>query len=150
MIAIIVYDTEIYEDYDEHFDNTVSNISPVTSQDGEEAKNKVPAPTPKQEYTPCDKKSTLYVSNENKIMEYNTIINSNYSNPFYIKKIPKSNLFLVIILTDSENQPDEIQPPLKPEQIIYGPSFPCYKLNMSFFERRRLEECFVEHANVMH
>lgn len=116
-------------------------------QDGEEPDKTFPKPIPEPKYTPCDKKSTLYISNQDKIMEYNTEISSNYSDPFYIKKIPKSNLFLVIILTKDTSQ--EITPPLKPEQIIYGPEFPCYKLNMSFFERRRLDECFVKHENVM-
>lgn len=81
-------------------------------------------------------------------MEYNTEINSNYSRPFHIKKIPKSNLFMVVIKFGSYKIQDR-KPPLAPERILYDVDFPCYKKNMSFLERRRLEECFVEHANVI-
>lgn len=79
-------------------------------------------------------------------MKTNTEIHLNYSRPFHIKKIPKSNLFIVIIKVMYPTH--DRKPPLRPEQISYDTEFPCYKLNMSFLERRRLEECFVEHANV--
>uniref|UniRef100_A0A1A9WAF6 Uncharacterized protein n=1 Tax=Glossina brevipalpis TaxID=37001 RepID=A0A1A9WAF6_9MUSC len=35
----------------------------------------------------------------------------------------------------------------KPQPIEYETEFPCYKLNMSFNERRRIEECYTEHPD---
>lgn len=118
----------------------------MTHVEGEEPEKIFPTPKPEPKYTPCDKKATLYISNEEEVMNANTEIYMNYSRPFHIKKIPKSNLFLIIIKVMYSEQVRK--PPLRPERISYDTEFPCYKLNMSFFERRRLEECFVEHANV--
>ncbi|KAL5289197.1 CACNA2D4.2 family protein [Megaselia abdita] len=133
------------DDYDETVVITSSVKKPVTHADGEEPEKIFPTPKPEPKYTPCDKKSTLYISNEEEVMKCNTEIHLNYSRPFHIKKIPKSNLFIVIIKVMYSTQVRK--PPLRPEQISYDTPFPCYKLNMSFLERRRLEECFVENAN---
>lgn len=113
----------------------------------EDAGKLFPEPEPEPKYIPCDKKSTLYISNDTKIMEYNTEINSNYSDPFHIKKIPKSNLFMVVIKFERSTQ--DRKPPLAPERIFYDVDFPCYKKEMCKLPRRRLEECFVQHVNVI-
>ena len=116
--------------------------------EGEEPEKIFPTPTPEPVFEPCDKKSTLYSANETKVRKIKTEIHLNYSRAFHIKIIPKSNLFLVVVKSNDNQM--LIKPPSKPEKIIYDDhsDHPCYKLNMSFLLRRRIEECYVNHEDV--
>lgn len=70
--------------------------------------------------------------------------------PFYVNRIPNSNLLLIVInkislTTESTSssgilstEPIEMETGLK-----YGVVHPCHKLYMNTLPRRRLDECFV-------
>ncbi|XP_053958042.1 voltage-dependent calcium channel subunit alpha-2/delta-3 [Anastrepha ludens] len=98
---------------------------------------------PEPVYTPCDTGSTLYVLQPNSLEDINDYIKVPYSRPFYLKKIPNTNLLLVVVnvLMPSKG----IRLSTEPQRLEYAKEFPCYKFNMSFYERRRLEECFTQH-----
>lgn len=104
-------------------------------------------PPPPPSYVPCDTETTLYVLQPNKLDGINEQITSNISRSFYAKKIPNSNLLLIVIDVLMRYKGDQ-RLSVKPKPIEYDLEFPCYKLNMSFYERRRIEECFTEHKDV--
>lgn len=68
--------------------------------------------------------------------------------PFYIVKIPHSNLLLVVV----ENAAAEDQHAkfaTSPQDIVYeGIKNPCQKLILNDLERRRLAGCYNEHPMV--
>lgn len=103
-------------------------------------------PEPPPVYEPCDKVTTLYNLQPNAVEGITDAIRMPNVRPFYIKKIPRTNLLLVVInvLMPSKGTKKTTEP----QRIIYPTDFPCYKLNMSFYERRRIEECFTEHPEV--
>ncbi|XP_067621341.1 voltage-dependent calcium channel subunit alpha-2/delta-3 [Eurosta solidaginis] len=98
---------------------------------------------PEPVYTPCDTRSTLYVLQPNSLEGINDYIKVPYSRPFYLKKIPNTNLLLVVVNVLMPSKGMRLS--TEPERLNYDKVFPCYKLNMSFYERRRIEECFTQH-----
>ena len=97
-------------------------------------------------YEACDKVVTLYNLQPNTLEGITDAIKMPNVRPFYIKKIPRTNLLLVVInvLMPSKGTKKTTEP----QRQVYDTLFPCYKLNMSFYERRRIEECFTEHPEV--
>jgi len=65
--------------------------------------------------------------------------------PFYVNRIPRSNLLLVVInamhsMNDMKLSTEPVELDVETE---YGVEKPCHKLYMNSLERRRLDECFV-------
>ncbi|XP_055387226.1 voltage-dependent calcium channel subunit alpha-2/delta-3 [Condylostylus longicornis] len=143
--AIPFYDEESNQDYDEIIQHSPKQKKHY-DEDGEEEYIK-----PKQpivEYRSCDKESHLYILQQQDLFDnikYNAALEKNYSRPFHIKRIPKSNLLLVVVKMLYNKEPR--RPSTEPKEILYDIPFPCYKLNLSFLERRRLTECYTHHEN---
>lgn len=128
-------------------------------------------------YYPCDKKSNLYLLQQERFLKGNPppskgpATKSSYSRygfvslleppfnfiycissfilfcrPFYFKRIPHSNLLMVII--DTGFQTKNIVLKASPEKIVYDVDFPCHKLELNKLECRRLDECYTEHPDV--
>ncbi|XP_037825426.1 voltage-dependent calcium channel subunit alpha-2/delta-3 [Lucilia sericata] len=140
------YNDDIEDDYDAGGfgrDNFASMQPKPKEEDEDEMIFNEPEPPPV--YEPCDKVTTLYNLQPNSVEGINDAIRLPTVRPFYIKKIPRTNLLLVVInvLMPSKGTKKTTEP----QRLIYPKEFPCYKLNMSFYERRRIEECFTEHPD---
>ncbi|XP_060667077.1 voltage-dependent calcium channel subunit alpha-2/delta-3 [Drosophila nasuta] len=115
-------------------------------EDGDDGDAIFQAPEPEPKYTPCDMQSTLYSLQPESLVGINDYVTVPSTRPFLVKKIPYSNLLLVVVnvLMPSRN----VRLTTEPTRITsYESAYPCYKLNMSFYERRRIEECFTVHDN---
>lgn len=142
---ISVYDDDD-DDYDEGLQQSIGARKTAKLLEGDEEEKIFPTPPPPPKYHHCDTKSTLYILQEKTVMQFNSALQTNYSRPFHVKRIPKSNLILVIVKVMYSTEPRKLS--THPVPIFYDTEFPCYKLNMSFLERRRIEECFTEHPDV--
>ncbi|XP_037958547.1 voltage-dependent calcium channel subunit alpha-2/delta-3 [Teleopsis dalmanni] len=136
------YFDEIDDDY-EPVPETFAGQQPKTKEITEDGELIFQEPEPEPVYSPCDMKSTLYALQPNSLEGINDYIKMPNSRPFYLKKIPNTNLLLVVVnvLMPSKG----VRLTTEPQIIEYDAEFPCYKLNMSFYERRRIEECYTEH-----
>lgn len=66
--------------------------------------------------------------------------------PYFFKRIPYSNLLLVVVNAEHQScNPDMTSSPV---EIVYEQEFPCHKLKLNDLPRRRLDECFTEHPDV--
>lgn len=137
---------EIEDDYDAVPDNFAGGQSLETdlNEDGELIFQN---PEPQPVYLPCDTKSTLYAFKTDALDDVNDYIKVPNSRPFYVKKIPHSNLLLIVINVLMPSKGTRLT--TEPQPIEYDTEFPCYKLNMSFYERRRIEECYSDHPDVI-
>lgn len=70
-----------------------------------------------------------------------------YFRPFFFKRIPYSNLLLVVI-DAAHSTCNRIVSSALTEIKYEDEEFPCYKLNLNDLPRRRLDECFTEHPEV--
>ncbi|XP_075149778.1 ca[2+] channel Muscle-specific alpha2/delta subunit [Haematobia irritans] len=139
-----------YLDYDENSEEDYSNINepylpdkPKGDADGDEKEHIFHEPPPEPVYVPCDKIATLYTLDPVEVQKERDFTHLPNSRPFHVKKIPNSNLLLIVIdvLKPSKGT---INLSVEPKPVEYDNEFPCYKLNMSFYKRRRIEECFTE------
>lgn len=121
---------------------------PDDEKPGEDSKQKV------INYRACDNSSTLYTLNldndDFKTDTYKHETSYIKSRPYFIKRIPRSNLLLVVVNStfppvDPNRKNNETTEPV---EIVYDSEFPCHKLNLNDLPRRRLEECFTEHPDV--
>ncbi|KAL9929271.1 ca[2+] channel Muscle-specific alpha2/delta subunit [Glossina fuscipes fuscipes] len=138
------YLDEIEDDY-EAVPDSFSGAQQKTKEINEEGELIFQEPEPPPVYINCDKQSTLYSLQPNSLEGINDYIKVPNSRPFYLKKIPNTNLLLVVVnvLMPSKG----VRLTTEPQPIEYETEFPCYKLNMSFYERRRIEECYTEHPD---
>lgn len=115
--------------------------------DGDEKEHVFHEPPPEPVFVPCDKIVKLYTLDPVEVQKDRDFTHLPNSRPFHVKKIPNSNLLLIVIdvLKPSKGN---IGMSVEPQMVVYDTEFPCYKLNMSFFKRRRIEECFTEDENV--
>lgn len=115
--------------------------------DGDDGEAIFQEPEPEPIYKPCDMRSTLYALQPSALVGINDFINVSSTRPFLIKKIPNSNLVMVVVNVLMPSR--SVRLTTEPQRITeYEEEFPCYKLNMSFYDRRRIEECFTEHEDV--
>lgn len=147
-----VHFTVIIGDYDENDDDyphgygtygTEVKTKPTEDEEVEKLFKELP---PDPVYIPCDQVVTLYSLQPNALEGINDKINVGTSRPFWLKKIPHSNLLLIVIEVLRPSKGTKLTTERK--IIAYEKEFPCYKLNMSFYDRRRIEECFTEHKDV--
>ncbi|CAL7949540.1 unnamed protein product [Xylocopa violacea] len=115
----------------------------------EDAPDPPPPPRPYLYHYPCDQKRTLYMMN-NTIAGRGITNHSDYcSRPFYARRVPHTNLLLVIIdaMYPTCYKRLEITPVnISPLEYANGSdSAPCHKIPLNDLKRRRLEGCFTEH-----
>ncbi|KAH8323327.1 hypothetical protein KR067_005091 [Drosophila pandora] len=136
------YTDEIEDEYVAVGDGGKASASkPKSDDDDEDALFDEPEPDPV--YKPCDMRSTLYVLQPNSLVGINDQVVAPSTRPFFVKKIPNSNLVLVVVNVLMPSR--SIRLTTEPQRMNYQTNFPCYKLNMSFYERRRIEECYTMH-----
>ncbi|XP_023032149.1 voltage-dependent calcium channel subunit alpha-2/delta-3 [Drosophila willistoni] len=139
------YTDEIEDEYVAVGDSNAGSAGkPKEDSDDDDALFQEPEEEPT--YKPCDMRSTLYALQPAKLLAFNDYIEAPSTRPFLVKKIPNSNLLLVVVnvLMPTRN----IRLTTEPQRILeYSQEFPCYKLNMSFYERRRLEDCYTKHKD---
>lgn len=103
-------------------------------------------------YYACDNASTLYMLNldsENfKVNNYKHETSNKMSKPYFIKRIPRSNLLLVVVNSTYPAEDEYYKETTEPITINYNVDFPCHKLSLNDLPRMRLEECFTEHPDV--
>ncbi|XP_037048766.1 voltage-dependent calcium channel subunit alpha-2/delta-3 [Bradysia coprophila] len=121
---------------------------PIATDDGKVVRE----PEIKKEkiYRACDKKSDLFILQQNLFIQGGNVLPSygktSYSRPYFFKRIPYSNLILVVV--NHEHQSGNQYLTASPVILDYEHAvFPCYKLSMNSYERRRLDECFTEHPD---
>uniref|UniRef100_A0A1A9WBW9 VWFA domain-containing protein n=1 Tax=Glossina brevipalpis TaxID=37001 RepID=A0A1A9WBW9_9MUSC len=143
-MVVLEYLDEIEDDY-EAVPDSFSGVQQKTKEINEEGELIFQEPEPPPVYINCDKQSTLFSLQPNSLEGINDYIKVPNSRPFYLKKIPNTNLLLVVVnvLMPSKG----VRLTTEPQPIEYETEFPCYKLNMSFYERRRIEECYTEHPD---
>lgn len=93
----------------------------------------------------CDTKRDLYVVNSNIFLpghKYDEkTIEGSRAPPYYIKRIPNSNLILVAVNATVRFSDMVFQ--VKTEEIVYvNITSPCQKLNLNNLTRRRLSGCY--------
>ncbi|XP_034669004.1 voltage-dependent calcium channel subunit alpha-2/delta-3 [Drosophila subobscura] len=124
--------------------NSGGAAKPKEDSDDDDALFQEPEPDPI--YHPCDMRSTLYALQPAALIGINDFVEVPSTRPFLVKKIPNSNLLLVVVNVLMPSR--SVRLTTEPQPILeYSKEFPCYKLNMSFYERRRIEECYTEHEN---
>ncbi|KAH8273978.1 hypothetical protein KR044_006824 [Drosophila immigrans] len=124
--------------------NSPSATKPKEDGDDGEAIFQEPAPEPV--YKPCDMRSTLYSLQPESLVGINDYVEVPSTRKFLVKKIPNSNLVLVVVNVLMPSR--SVRLTTEPMRITsYESEYPCYKLNMSFYERRRIEECYTEHED---
>ncbi|XP_055595759.1 voltage-dependent calcium channel subunit alpha-2/delta-3 [Uranotaenia lowii] len=106
-------------------------------------------------YKTCDKKSNLYVMQQDKFIKGDGFIYESMPanpmellhRPYFAKRIPRSNLLMIIV--ENEYPSDRVILSAAPQVINHNitEGLPCVKTRLNFLPRRRLEECFTEHAN---
>ncbi|XP_030376767.1 voltage-dependent calcium channel subunit alpha-2/delta-3 [Scaptodrosophila lebanonensis] len=115
-------------------------------EESDEGDAKFQEPEPEPIYKPCDMRSTLYALQPKALDKINDVIEMPSTRPFLVKKITNSNLVLIVVNVLMPSRVVHLT--TEPQRIEdYELDFPCYKLNMSFYERRRIEECFTEHPD---
>lgn len=115
-------------------------------EDGDDGEAVFQEPEPEPIYKPCDMRSTLYSLQPESLVDINDYVEMPSTRPFLVKKIPNSNLVLVVVNVLMPSR--SVRLTTEPMQITsYESEYPCYKLNMSFYERRRIEECYTEHED---
>ena len=139
------YTDEIDDDYDAVPD-AFPGQQPKPKEITEDGKIIFQEKEPEPIYSACDTKTTLYVLEPNALDGINDFIKTPNSRPFYLKKIPNTNLLIVVVNVLMPTK--DVRLTTEAQRIEYDLEFPCYKLNMSFYERRRLEECYTEHSDV--
>lgn len=127
-------------------------------------------------YNACDKKSELYVMQQDKFIKGDGFIYESLPSnpaeygfhpssvkdlrndqnirsrllhrPYFAKRIPRSNLLMIIV--ENEYPSDHVVLSAAPQDINYNVSegLPCVKTRLNFLPRRRLEECYTEHPDV--
>ncbi|XP_064542057.1 voltage-dependent calcium channel subunit alpha-2/delta-3 isoform X1 [Drosophila montana] len=113
-------------------------------EDGDDGEAIFQEPEPEPIYKPCDMRSTLYALQPSALMGINDYIEVPSTRPFLVKKIPNTNLVLMVVNVLMPSR--SVRLTTEPQRITdYEEEFPCYKLNMSFYERRRIEECYTRH-----
>ncbi|XP_003707444.1 ca[2+] channel Muscle-specific alpha2/delta subunit isoform X2 [Megachile rotundata] len=115
----------------------------------EDAPAPPPPPRPYNYYYPCDQKRTLYMMNYT-IAEEGITNHSDYcSRPFYARRVPHTNLLLVVVdaMYPTCYKRLEVTPVnISPLEYTNGTeSAPCHKIPLNDLKRRRLEGCFTEH-----
>lgn len=139
------YTDEIEDEYVAVGDGgKASAAKPKEDSDDENAIFDEPKPEPI--YKPCDMRSTLYAFEPSALVPINDWVEAPSTRPFLVKKIPNSNLLLVVVNVLMPSR--SVRLTTEPQRLEYPTPFPCYKLNMSFYERRRIEECYTEHEEV--
>ncbi|XP_017853945.1 voltage-dependent calcium channel subunit alpha-2/delta-3 [Drosophila busckii] len=124
--------------------NTAGAGSPKDDTDDADIIFKEPEPEPI--YEACDMRSTLYALQPSSLNGITDYVEAPSTRPFLVKKIPNSNLLLVVVNVLMPSR--SVHLTTEPQRITnYAQEFPCYKLNMSFYERRRIEECYTEHKD---
>lgn len=150
LIIIIYYRISVYDDYGFESQTTAPRkFRKGQNQEEEDFFNRPKEPVFKEESYPCDKKTNLYILDQQMFIQgkdYGEEVPTNCSKPYFVKRIPKSNLLFVSVnaLFGSCVRKMSVEPQL----ITYNNAFPCNKLNMNFWPRRRLDECFTEHPDV--
>ncbi|KAH8279880.1 hypothetical protein KR054_009426 [Drosophila jambulina] len=138
------YTDEIEDEYVAVGDGGKASASkPKEDSDDENALFDEPEPDPI--YKPCDMRSTLYALEPSALVGINDWVEPPSTRPFLVKKIPNSNLLLVVVNVLMPSR--SVRLTTEPQRLEYPTEFPCYKLNMSFYERRRIEECYTEHED---
>lgn len=74
---------------------------------------------------------------------------------FFVSQIPNSNLLLIVInkINEPARELNTVNVAMTTDAIemvtetTYGEVHPCHKRYMNFFERRRIDECFVSLLN---
>lgn len=97
----------------------------------------------------CDKQSTLYIFNQTKFMKgsgSHTEGPTKCSKPYFVKRIPYSNLLLVTVKAMYPSCSRKLS--TDPEIITYVEDFPCHKLYLNELESRKNEECYTDHPEV--
>lgn len=116
-------------------------------EDGDDGEAIFQEPEPEPIYKPCDMRSTLYALQPSALVGINDYIEVPSTRPFLVKKIPNTNLVLMVVNVLMPSR--SVRLTTEPQRITnYEEEFPCYKLNMSFYERRRIEECYTKHEDV--
>uniref|UniRef100_A0A1B0CZ82 Uncharacterized protein n=1 Tax=Phlebotomus papatasi TaxID=29031 RepID=A0A1B0CZ82_PHLPP len=144
---------EVYDDYDTAtppYDKGPSQkkLRKGQSQEEEDYFNRPKEIKYETFHYACDKQSQLYILNQSMFIQGNGFSGEgprNCSRPYYIKRIPHSNLILVVVNTMYSSCYRFLT--AEPQVILYNVSFPCHKLAMNYLPRRRLEECFTEHPD---
>ncbi|EDW03637.1 GH10400 [Drosophila grimshawi] len=115
-------------------------------EDGDDGEAIFQDPEPEPVYKACDMHSTLYALQPEALIGITDYVEVPSTRPFLVKKIPNTNLVLVVVNVLMPSR--SVRLTTEPQPITdYEEEFPCYKLNMSFYERRRIEECYTEHED---
>ncbi|XP_055640550.1 voltage-dependent calcium channel subunit alpha-2/delta-3 isoform X1 [Toxorhynchites rutilus septentrionalis] len=106
-------------------------------------------------YEPCDKKSELYVMQQDLFIKGDGFIYEQQPanpaqllhRPYFAKRIPRSNLLMIIV--ENEYPSDHVILSAAPQVIHHNDTegLPCVKTRLNFLSRRRLEECYTEHPD---
>lgn len=121
-------------------------------------------------YRACDKKTDLYILQQNMFSTSGQIPSEMISNcaryvdsgfrfrlafivhyhlrrPYNLNRIPYSNLLLVVVNVEISQCSHRVSATAT-EMHYATEEFPCYKLQLNDLPRRRLDECFTEHPDV--
>ncbi|XP_031833886.1 ca[2+] channel Muscle-specific alpha2/delta subunit isoform X3 [Nomia melanderi] len=115
----------------------------------EDAPDPPPPPRPYLIHYPCDQKRTLYMMNYTIAGEGVTNHPDYCSRPFYARRVPHTNLLLVVVdaMYSTCYKRLEVTPVIiSPLEYRNGSEIaPCHKIPLNDLKRRRLEGCFTEH-----
>ncbi|XP_055682880.1 voltage-dependent calcium channel subunit alpha-2/delta-3 [Lutzomyia longipalpis] len=139
---------DVYDDYDTATVPTQRKLRKGQNQEEEDYFNRPKEIKYETKHYSCDKQSQLYLLNQSMFIQGNGFSGEgprNCSRPYYIKRIPHSNLVLVVVNTMYSSCYRLLT--AEPQVIEYNVEFPCHKLAMNYLPRRRLEECFTEHPD---
>uniref|UniRef100_A0A336MH80 CSON014735 protein n=1 Tax=Culicoides sonorensis TaxID=179676 RepID=A0A336MH80_CULSO len=151
-MQLFIEGTETLEEYYDQLDDDYPAEIPQIPE--KKPKKQETVQPQKTKYEPhfysCDNSSTLYILQQNnpkigKGNNYYHKTSTEGSKPYFIKRIPRSNLLLVVVNSSYPSEDPYYKETTEPVTINYIEPFPCHKLNLNDLPRRRLEECFTEH-----
>ncbi|XP_052896426.1 voltage-dependent calcium channel subunit alpha-2/delta-3 [Anopheles moucheti] len=142
-------------EYDDYDDTRPSKPKKIHVDEEEEYFNRPKEIKKEIVYEPCDKKSNLYVMQQDKFINGAGFfyeppplpLEEPLYQPYFAKRIPRSNLLMIIV--ENEYKVDRVVLSAQPEVIAHNESeaLPCVKTKLNFLHRRRLEECYTEHPD---
>ncbi|XP_038110145.1 voltage-dependent calcium channel subunit alpha-2/delta-3 isoform X2 [Culex quinquefasciatus] len=149
------YDAEDYDESDYSDLTRPKKPKKIVVNEEEEYFNRPKEIRTETVYNACDKKSELYVMQQDKFIKGDGFIYESLPSnpaellhrPYFAKRIPRSNLLMIIV--ENEYPSDHVVLSAAPQDINYNVSegLPCVKTRLNFLPRRRLEECYTEHPD---
>ncbi|KAJ6647712.1 Voltage-dependent calcium channel subunit alpha-2/delta-3, partial [Pseudolycoriella hygida] len=148
------YETS-YDDFENDYTSDGAKIMQKRTLNMEDEAAQSPQKEYETVYYACDEESHLYILQQDLFLRGGNELPSQgkslRSRPYFFKRIPYSNLLLVVV--NAEHQTHYVIKQSSPRKVQYNNTngeqidFPCYKLNLNDLPRRRIEECFTEHTD---